>query len=1529
MKLFSYLITLVFCFFVSVKPALAQAPVANFTVANDSGCSPFLVQFVNTSTGNNNTYQWDFGDGSGFSTIANPGHTYGAPGVYTVTLIATNSQGSNTKTHVGAITVLSSPIVNFSANVLSGCPPLTVTFTDLSNPVVAGPAIYGWGFGNGSTAASQHATYTFTLPGLYPITHTVKNSGGCITSLVKNQYINVYTPPVADFSFTTICTTPGTTTFTTSITGIGPYTYNWNYGDGTPNGTTNNPTHTYATSGTYNVTLIVTDVNGCKDTVVKQLNAGGLLANFNASPTGCKDAPIFFQNISTGASSYIWDFGDASGTFSTTNPVHVYNQSGTFVVTLIASDLLNLCVDTIQKTITIHNGPAVSFTKAPTIPCSSSDTIYFTNTSPNAVSYLWDFGDGGTSTVANPWHLFSKDSVYKIKLTVTDSLGCSTSAILIDTIYKVVVDITRTPPSGYCMASTIQFGTNIFATALGVSKTIGLQVANITWNFGDGSPTSSVLNPSHNYSSPGTYLVSATGFTDNGCPFTDTVQISIYPKPTALFTASSDTICSQDSILFTNLSTNALNYTWYFYQYHDWIPDDYTTASSPNLVISFNYPRTYYATLVAFNGACSDTFTLSYPVVVLPPNADFGFTASCDTPGLVHFFDTSFGGITSRLWSFGDGSFDTSKNPSHLYTSLTNYVVTLTVFNNHPRCSTDVKTRTVGLTPITGSFTTSDTILCVGDTVYFTATFSDVVNGYGYLPNYPNPFTLPSNYNVYTSSGVYSMTLRYVDHVGCQHYVTKQNYIKVGKPQVNFIANPYRGCAPHTPQLIENGGNMTGFTNINWFWDYGDGTTANVASGTSPHTYTNPGRYDVKVTVTDNQGCVDSAERLQYVEVRKMYARFNADDTTACVKQNIFFNSINAYTTPVGIPYDYYWDFGDGTSSTAPNPVHAYTTPGTYTVKMAITDSLGCTDTLIRSNYIDVKGVTAAFTASDTYAVCPPLTVQFTNNSIGATQYNWIFGDGGNSIIPNPMNIYSNPGLYTVRLIATNSYGCKDTAYKTINVLGYAGSFTYTPTLGCNPLQVSFNANLTNVASFMWDFSDGVVQNAIGNTISHTYTNPGKYVPKILFSDGSGCLNSSTGLDTIYVDDVFGDFATSPLCINTPIQFMDTSYSVFSSVTKWSWNFNNGQYASISKQPTVYFNTSGTFPIVLTVTNANGCKDTALGSITVYDLPQINAGLDTTICIGDSTLLKAQGAQSYTWSPSNSLSCAACTSTMAHPSVATRYIVTGTDINGCKNKDSVNVFLKTQTTSLAGPNVAICKDSSIELSVSGAQRYLWKPATGLDNDTSSHPIATPFVSTAYTVYAYEGSCLPDSHQVKVTVYPLPTVNAGPDETLVAGTSTNLNAKGSSIASYLWTPANGLSCETCSSPIASPTVTTTYVITVRSGYGCIASDTVVIHVLCDQSQLFIPNTFSPNGDGDNDIFYPRGVGLREVRSFRVFNRWGEMVFERKGILLNDAANGWDGTYKGKTLSPDVYVYVLDGICEEGGQMIWKGDINLLR
>jgi gliding motility-associated-like protein len=249
----------------------------------------------------------------------------------------------------------------------------------------------------------------------------------------------------------------------------------------------------------------------------------------------------------------------------------------------------------------------------------------------------------------------------------------------------------------------------------------------------------------------------------------------------------------------------------------------------------------------------------------------------------------------------------------------------------------------------------------------------------------------------------------------------------------------------------------------------------------------------------------------------------------------------------------------------------------------------------------------------------------------------------------------------------------------------------------------------------------------------------------------------------------------------------------------------------------------------------------------------------------------------------------------------------------------------------AGPDDSVCVGNSILLTASGADKYSWYPATGLDNPNIHNPKAKPQTSTLYTVVGMDkDNCFTDTATVFIKVNPYPTVNAGPDVTIPVGNSVLLQPTSSAdVISWQWAPPYNLSCIDCDTTKATPKRNTKYTVSVKNSGGCISSDDIIISLVCNWGNLFIPNTFSPNNDGSNDKFYPRGTGIALVRSLRIFNRWGEVVFERMNFSANDEKLGWDGTYKGQLLTSDVYVYTCEIICDNNEVLSYAGDIALIR
>jgi gliding motility-associated-like protein len=217
--------------------------------------------------------------------------------------------------------------------------------------------------------------------------------------------------------------------------------------------------------------------------------------------------------------------------------------------------------------------------------------------------------------------------------------------------------------------------------------------------------------------------------------------------------------------------------------------------------------------------------------------------------------------------------------------------------------------------------------------------------------------------------------------------------------------------------------------------------------------------------------------------------------------------------------------------------------------------------------------------------------------------------------------------------------------------------------------------------------------------------------------------------------------------------------------------------------------------------------------------------------------------------------------------------------------------------------------------------------------TLQNPLAQTY-STAgsYTVTAIatNSSGCKDTTTKSVTIHALPTVTLPPNITIPAGTTTTIPASYSgNMTSYVWAPSTFLNCTSCPRPDATPSYDIKYTVTFTDSNNCVNKGSIVIKTQCKNSNVFIPNLFSPNGDGSNDVFYPRGTGLDRAKHMRIFNRWGEIVFEKYDMPVNSAAAGWGGTWKGKKANADTYVYQIEIYCQNGELLTYTGNITLIR
>jgi gliding motility-associated-like protein len=470
-------------------------------------------------------------------------------------------------------------------------------------------------------------------------------------------------------------------------------------------------------------------------------------------------------------------------------------------------------------------------------------------------------------------------------------------------------------------------------------------------------------------------------------------------------------------------------------------------------------------------------------------------------------------------------------------------------------------------------------------------------------------------------------------------------------------------------------------------------------------------------------------------------------------------------------------------------------------------------------------------------------------------------------------------------------------------------------------LKVDFENSSFGAAGYEWDFGVPGINSDVSTLESPTYTYPdtGIYEVRLIASPGLLCGDTTYK----YVELRLGvdpDFSSQNVCVGSPSLFFDESIPLDGSLTSWNWTFGDGGTSSLQNPVHNYF-AEGNYNVSLTSTNSYGCFSSITKTITVFPLPKINAGPDTFICNVDSVTLIANDGVSYIWQPNYNISNTSIYNPVVSPDVTTDYIVTVVSDKGCINIDTVTVQITDTVLANAGPDTTVCAEQLVQLYAQNAVYYIWSPDYNINNILISNPVIKPDVSTVYYVDAYIGSCV-DRDTVVIDVLPLPPANAGDDVTINQGEHTELNASGG--GNYQWNPIDNLTDGTIPNPIANPINTITYTLIVTGDNGCVDFDSVTVTVT-HIHDFYVPNAFTPNGDGVNDYFQFYLKGISSVTSVKIFSRWGELIYYSE----NNEGKGWNGTYKELDCEMETYAYVITGITYDGDVISKAGSLTLIR
>jgi len=1584
---------------------LYAQPVADFSATPLSGCAPLVVQFTDNSAGSPGSWSWDFGNGNS-ATQKNPVITYNSPGVYNVQLTVSNNSGSNSITKNQYITVYDNPVVQFTVNDTLNCIPFTTRFTDLSSTVTGNITSWQWDFDDGATSSVKNPQHLYTQAGNFNITLQVTNSGGCTKSLSKLAYVKAADSIRTQFNFSlpVKCKPPETIFFYNNSSGPGAMQYTWDFGNGN-SVSSFSPPQTYTAGGLYSITLTARNDFGCTDTLVLKdtVFIKNVRSAIMSDDTVCVNYRMLLTNSTEPAPlSSQWLYSDGSSSFSA-NTAKTWTAPGDYTVKLVSN--FNACSDSVTKTIRVLPQPAINFAASDSAACRVPFFVTFTDLTPGATSWFWNFGDGSTSSLQNPTHTYITEGEYDVQLTVNSAAGCEASLTKPRFIkaHKPRINI-DTKDGGGCLPYS-------FTPTPFVNAPDG--ISSFLWDFGNGFSSSSRL-PTAVYTNPGNFDIKLVVLSADGCTDSLIVPAGVRTagfSPAIDFNLSPTVICPGTSVQFTDLSAPADKWLWKF--------GDGTSSELQDPVHAYYDSGKYAVKLIAWNNGCNDSVTKTGVLTVLPGYARFSPLYNCINKREVFFKDSS---VLPQSWSwdFDDGSTSNVQNPVHSFSNYQTYTVSLTTTNAACTSTTSLQVTPVNELP---DFTSGKTTVCKMDSVFFYAAGINLNNIKKLVWDFGDGVTDSTSgdsvQHIYKQAGNFTVQLSIVDTNGCTNTISKANFIFVSVPKASFTVNTLNGCRNKPVSFINTSANESGRNNISyWTWDFGDGETQNNVpplSNPVSYTYTITGYYYPSLKIIDSAGCADSISYPIPVRIYQPDANFFAPNFNTCMVDTLLIRNPST-----GSRLSYLWNFGDGTFSTDSLPVKQYTANGDYTIKLIVTDIAGCKDSLTRLNYVKVRDVTASFTVSDSTGACTPFQVKFTNTSSNALSHLWDFGDGGFSSTVNPVYSYVDRGVYTARLTARRSNRCFKTDSIKMRVQGIDASLQYRPLAGCAPLLVELNVVSDDSLSYFWDFNDGAVFSSGDSVTTHTYTYPGSFKPSVVVKDTAGCLLQLTGADSIqlFSSEVNFSATDSTVCLGDSVYFSDstfagsnitgyrwdfgdgssstavnpvhfyttpgtftvkllvnTTYGCADSLVKpgyikvfatpqpsisgnntsycgqsivsfagnsaatdtpaayWNWNFGNGQTSFLQNPPEQQYTDTGLYNIQLTLSYSSGCTETVNSSIRILPVPNTFAGNDTAICEGASAMLHASGAENYTWRPSNYLSCTNCITPLSTSPNSIMYYVTGVNNAGCEKTDSIYIEVKKPfVLSTASDSGAVCLGKSVQLTVSGAENYSWWPANGLSSTHTANPLASPVTNTWYTVIGYDSiNCFRDTALVYVEVYPLPLVNAGADIILNTGKQVTLSPQYSNdIVQWNWLPPAGLSCTTCASPLATPSDGTNYRIEVTNHNGCTASDDIFVQLQCDRSNIYMPAAFSPNGK--NNIFCPLtppGTGTLTITAFKIYNRTGELIFINGNFKTNDHSRGWNGKYKGADAAAGAYVYTVEFVCSSGKVVSFAGNFLLLR
>jgi gliding motility-associated-like protein len=1240
------------------------------------------------------------------------------------------------------------------------------------------------------------------------------------------------------------------------------------------------------------------------------------VANFTANPTTvCAGECVTFTSTSstnggTPIVQYNWAFGDggtATQPGTTTTAVHCFQNPGTYPITLVVTNQNGQSDSEFKPNfITVKPKPTVGFSMLGA-SCTIPLTLSFNNTSQTGpgFTYGWNFGNGQTSNLQNPLsQTYNTAGTVNVSLTVTDSEnGCSntiTQPVVVSN-YQAGLNL----PQVACIGQPITISD---ASTAGVNAWNWQITPSSGWTF-ENSTTPTSQNPSVSFSAPGTYTVQISSQnTTSGCTGSTSATITVQPTPVPSFTGTPTNNCAPSTVNFVNTSTGGVTYVWDFGN-----GVTFTGANPPAQVYPVNGEYNVSLTMTTSQG-CSGTTTQNAYIKVFDPTASF--TALPDkgcNPLNVQFTSTSTSPnetanpIVSWNWNFGGGTPNTfsGETPPVVTYGVGIYDVTLTITTQSGCTATITQDEFIKVGQINSiDFTVDTTVNCIKTDFQFTSFVSttppnpdpseityfwDFTDG---TSTDPNPL-----YQFTSDTGYFKVTL-IVDFRGCKDTLEIDSLIYINapiakfSPEISLFCNPAN--LPVTLNVTDEATHGVLSDDVLMIWKWGDDSPNTVLDdpdlddanlGSTSHVYTNYGSYTIEQVIHNyDTGCSDSTTRT--IHVSQVIPGFTYSNDSICRGDTLFLQDLSSTwnNPPTPHPLDS-WVFamGNGNEVTGANSNYVYPDAGNYTITLTATNSVGCS----AQTSLPVIVLTAPFSvlAADVLLGCEPLSVNFTNSSMSLSgvplaSFAFTFTDDNSTVtttdVNTPVNhVFYGAGTHYAELVATDEFGCFSGPAIIPITITKPNCFFSVENVICNGQTITTENTTTGTqpVSYEWQLNGQTISTESNASTVINVTNPGSATSVVrelvlIATDGNGCKDTLGNLITISLPRAIPDTTLFGLstdefgnftCPPVTVNFTDLSES-YGSISSWNWNFG-GPGSSIDQNPSAIYSVSGVYTAILTITDEFGCTD-------------------DTVLVDFLTIGGPQGDPEWIQNPGI---CAE----------GALFVV----------NDPVNV---TNVQWTMGDGNVVTDSLLFQYNYENPGTY---PVSVILFDALGCQV--PFNLPPLTVV---------DGQIDALFTASPVLVAEGEPVVVVDQSSSV---GSSIVSWTWNFGDGQVVSASSGANQSNSYSEggnyNISLTVVNAVGC--QDTYTIPIQVTFPELWVPNVFTPNGDGSNDLFLLPFDAMEDYRII-IVNRWGNVMWDRN----KDAANPlllWDGTDNGGAKATDgVYFYHLTGRIYNNGPEVNK-------